>query len=37
MLRRAIGSTLAAFAAAEINEDFGDLLHGREELHATHM
>jgi len=37
MLRTAIASTLAAFAAADINEDFGDLLQGREDLHATHF
>ena len=37
MLRSAIVSSLAAFASADINVDYHDLLHGLEELRAGHL
>ena len=37
MFKLALGSAIAGYAAAEINEDFQTILHGEEQLHATHL
>jgi hypothetical protein len=37
MFRKAFSSVMATFAAANINKDKYDLLHGEVQLHATHM
>jgi len=37
MFSKAFSSVLATFAAANINEDNHELLHGEKQLHAIHM
>lgn len=37
MFKKAAGTMLATFAAADINQDFHELLHGGEQFTVSHM